>query len=232
MRRYVVAAVSPSRAYASSARRAWGASRSPSAYTATLARPASRQARMTRTAISPRLAISTVRTPVSLGTCRPRCRIVKLVYYASCHVDDPHDDPRPGALAAAGPRLPGAPRAGELERGGVGEHRPRVDLPRPAQARRRGPPGGGRHRAGRLPARPHVLPGHGGRRPGVRGAAAAGLGGLQGGGGPGPGGGRGCLQHAPRPGGRPAAATGGGGARPGGGGGGGGPGRGSAGPQT
>lgn len=38
------------------------ASRSESAYTATLPRPASRQARMTRTAISPRLAMSTLRT--------------------------------------------------------------------------------------------------------------------------------------------------------------------------
>src|SRR5882757_3181090 len=59
--RYDSAAVLPPSAKASSASRTNGASRSGSAYTATLPRPASRQARMTRTAISPRLAIRTFR---------------------------------------------------------------------------------------------------------------------------------------------------------------------------
>ena len=52
-------AVLPSSAYASSASRTCRASRSGSAYTATEPIPASRQARMTRTAISPRFAMST-----------------------------------------------------------------------------------------------------------------------------------------------------------------------------
>src|SRR3981081_3023347 len=47
--------------YASSARRTCSASRSASLYTATAAMPRSRQARMTRTAISPRLATRTLR---------------------------------------------------------------------------------------------------------------------------------------------------------------------------
>src|SRR5699024_6295668 len=58
--RYESAAVSPPSANASSAARACGASRSGSAYTATLGNPASRAALATRTAISPRLAISTL----------------------------------------------------------------------------------------------------------------------------------------------------------------------------
>src|SRR6476646_2460426 len=43
----------------SSANRTWSDSRSASEYTATVSRPSSRQARMTRSAISPRLAMST-----------------------------------------------------------------------------------------------------------------------------------------------------------------------------
>jgi hypothetical protein len=58
----------PPRAKASSASRTCGASASGSAYTATLARPASLAARITRTAISPRLA---TRTLEMVGTAPP-----------------------------------------------------------------------------------------------------------------------------------------------------------------
>src|SRR5689334_4969945 len=57
--RYESPGVEPSSENASSASRTKSASRSGSAYTATLPIPASLQARMTRTAISPRLAIRT-----------------------------------------------------------------------------------------------------------------------------------------------------------------------------
>src|SRR3954467_13444987 len=59
MTRYESPGVVPPRANASSAVRTCRASRSVSAYTATLVSPASLQARATRTAISPRLAIRT-----------------------------------------------------------------------------------------------------------------------------------------------------------------------------
>ena len=59
MSRYVSAGVAPFRACASSASRTKSASRSGSAYTATLPMPASLHARITRTAISPRFATST-----------------------------------------------------------------------------------------------------------------------------------------------------------------------------
>src|SRR3954451_22210037 len=58
--------VVPPSAKASSASRTCRASRSGSAYTATLVSPASLQARATRTAISPRLAIRTFCTALSL----------------------------------------------------------------------------------------------------------------------------------------------------------------------
>ena len=64
--RYVSAAVVPPRAKASSAAFTCRASRSGSAYTATEARPASRHARATRMAISPRLAIRTFFIPAPL----------------------------------------------------------------------------------------------------------------------------------------------------------------------
>ena len=51
--------MAPPRLWASSASRTKSASRSGSAYTATLPMPASLQARITRTAISPRFAIRT-----------------------------------------------------------------------------------------------------------------------------------------------------------------------------
>src|SRR5262245_31591816 len=47
-----------------SASRTWRAPRSQSEYTATVAIPSSRHARMTRTAISPRFAIRTFTTPI------------------------------------------------------------------------------------------------------------------------------------------------------------------------
>ncbi len=47
--------------YASSAIRTWSDARSASEYTATAAMPISRSVRMTRTAISPRLATRTLR---------------------------------------------------------------------------------------------------------------------------------------------------------------------------
>src|SRR5215212_10500910 len=64
MTRYESPGVVPPRANASSATRTCSASRSGSAYTATLVRPASLHARATRTAISPRLAIRTFCTGV------------------------------------------------------------------------------------------------------------------------------------------------------------------------
>src|SRR6476661_9497440 len=64
--RYESPGVVPPSAKASSATRTCSASRSGSAYTATLVRPASLQARATRTAISPRLAIRTFCTGVLL----------------------------------------------------------------------------------------------------------------------------------------------------------------------
>src|SRR5665213_296092 len=67
---YLSAALWPPSAYASSARRTCSALRSSSEYTATVAMPISRQVRMTRTAISPRLAIRTFfNTQTSVGTC-------------------------------------------------------------------------------------------------------------------------------------------------------------------
>ncbi len=66
IRKYESAGVSPPSAYASSAIRTCRASRSGSAYTATDRYPASRHARITRTAISPRFAISTFCTSVGL----------------------------------------------------------------------------------------------------------------------------------------------------------------------
>src|SRR3954465_9224427 len=62
--RYDSPGVVPPSAKASSAARTCSASRSGSAYTATLVRPASLHARATRTAISPRLAIRTFCTGV------------------------------------------------------------------------------------------------------------------------------------------------------------------------
>src|SRR5690242_21324455 len=67
MTRYESPGVVPPRAKASSASRTCRASRSGSAYTATLVSPASLQARATRTAISPRLAIRTFCTAVPLS---------------------------------------------------------------------------------------------------------------------------------------------------------------------
>ena len=60
--------MAPPRLWASSAIRTKTASRSGSAYTATLAIPLSLQARITRTAISPRLAIRTFWSGVVSGT--------------------------------------------------------------------------------------------------------------------------------------------------------------------
>src|SRR5262245_17258437 len=57
-RRYVSAGAAPGRRTASSARRTNGAPESGSAYTATVAMPRSCAVRMTRAAISPRLATS------------------------------------------------------------------------------------------------------------------------------------------------------------------------------
>src|SRR3954454_18167013 len=65
--------VVPPRAKASSATRTCRASRSGSAYTATLVSPSSLHARATRTAISPRLAIRTFCTGVSLEVDRSDC---------------------------------------------------------------------------------------------------------------------------------------------------------------
>src|SRR5881628_672121 len=69
--------------YASSARRTWSASRSASLYTATADIPRSRQARMTRTAISPRFATRILRKgavssgPLACGPSRwPRVGVV------------------------------------------------------------------------------------------------------------------------------------------------------------
>src|SRR5207247_7576342 len=69
--------------YASSARRTWSASRSASLYTDTADIPRSRQARMTRTAISPRFATRTLRKgavssgPLACGPSRwPRVGVV------------------------------------------------------------------------------------------------------------------------------------------------------------
>ena len=60
--------MAPSREWASSASRTKTASRSGSAYTATLPMPASLHARMTRTAISPRLAIRTFCSGLTLSS--------------------------------------------------------------------------------------------------------------------------------------------------------------------
>ena len=60
--------MAPPREWASSASRTKSASRSGSAYTATLLMPASLHARMTRTAISPRLAIRTFCNGLTSGT--------------------------------------------------------------------------------------------------------------------------------------------------------------------
>src|SRR3954451_13885691 len=65
--------VVPPSASASSAARTCRASRSGSAYTATLVRPASLHARATRTAISPRLAIRTFCTAALLESIVPDC---------------------------------------------------------------------------------------------------------------------------------------------------------------
>src|ERR1044071_9279373 len=56
----------------SSAKRTWSDSRSASEYTATVCTPSSRQARMTRSAISPRLAISTLLNITREAGCRQR----------------------------------------------------------------------------------------------------------------------------------------------------------------
>src|SRR5689334_3609422 len=66
--RYESPGVEPSSENASSASRTKSASRSGSAYTATLPIPASLQARMTRTAISPRLAMRTFSNGFTSGT--------------------------------------------------------------------------------------------------------------------------------------------------------------------
>src|SRR4051812_16925766 len=111
---------------------------------------------MTRTAISARFAMRTFRTscllrllPASLVAAKIMRRhclggvtflvgLVNLVYYASLHVRHAHDDPRPGPLDAAGPRLRRAPGVGELAGRGVGQRRPRLDLPRATQVGRGG----------------------------------------------------------------------------------------------
>ena len=112
----------------------------------------------TRTAISPRLAMSTLRTWLlpgeSLGAYRPcigvgpsdrsrtcrdrgrRARVSQIWLLRWARVDDAHDDPRPGPVDAAGARLRRPPRAAELERRQVGERAARLDLPRAAQADR------------------------------------------------------------------------------------------------
>src|SRR6267142_1682367 len=58
-------------AYASSARRTWSAPRSASLYTATAAMPRSRHARITRSAISPRFAMRTLRNGGVRGRLAP-----------------------------------------------------------------------------------------------------------------------------------------------------------------